>query len=349
MGPLFKALREHRFLLYFSLAYMVAVSALAFALGAKLQEFTRVLGYFISADFFMLLYPVMLLSVWLVRAAFSVREKNILLWLRAVMNRFDAQAVSFFRDGAFWGGVAGLAALFPVDVFFCVGKSLIPHITTYRWDPLFAAWDRALHFGHYPHEFLMELAEKFDGAVIIDNLYLTWFLMVFLVQGWCLFADRDPVRRMRYLWTTVLSWIFIGTVMAALLASVGPIYHHDFYAGPSPYRDFLDDLRRAGDGRELKVFSIANDLLKMVRDDTVVDLNAISAMPSLHVAIAFLSVLYFWSINKVLRAFALAYFFVILAGSVLLGWHYAVDGYMSVAVVWLIWGLTGAALAKYGT
>lgn len=65
----------------------------------------------------------------------------------------------------------------------------------------------------------------------------------------------------------------------------------------------------------------------------------ISAMPSLHVAIAFLTVQVAFSRSKrwSLRFAALAYFLVILVGSVHLGWHYLLDGLVSIAAMVPLW------------
>jgi hypothetical protein len=41
------------------------------------------------------------------------------------------------------------------------------------------------------------------------------------------------------------------------------------------------------------------------------------------------------------RWIAIAYAFVILLGSVHLGWHYAADGYVAAGVTWLIWAAMG--------
>lgn len=341
MKDVLRTFYTYRFIFCVSAAYMLVAAGAAFYLGAKPREFSDVIGYFLTADFFMLFYPLMILGVYFLRAVASVREKTPGAWIKSALAHFDEQVVSFFKGGAFWHGLAALAVILPIDMFFCAGKSLIPHVSHYMWDPAWSALDKFIHFGRYPHEYLVPLADRFSLAPAIDKLYLAWFIMVFMVQGFCFFADHDPVRRMRYLWTTVLSWILVGTVMAALMASVGPVYYADFYAGVSPYQSLVDYLHRAGEGGQpLKAVSIAADLLQMVRNDTVVDLNAISAMPSLHVGIAFLSVLYFYSINRVAWAMALGYFFVILGGSVLLGWHYAADGYVAVAAVWGLWRLT---------
>jgi membrane-associated phospholipid phosphatase len=75
-------------------------------------------------------------------------------------------------------------------------------------------------------------------------------------------------------------------------------------------------------------------------------MNALSAMPSLHVAIAFLTVLYFWGKSRAIASVAFAYFLIILAGSVYLGWHYALDGYIGTIMVWTVWALTKPLVAK---
>jgi len=67
----------------------------------------------------------------------------------------------------------------------------------------------------------------------------------------------------------------------------------------------------------------------------------ISAMPSMHVSMALLVAL---SAAKISRAGAFcgyAFFAAILVGSVHLGPHYAVDGYVSVAVTLVAWTVAG--------
>lgn len=65
--------------------------------------------------------------------------------------------------------------------------------------------------------------------------------------------------------------------------------------------------------------------------------GGISAMPSLHVATAVLFALTAWRIHWVLGVLFWFYALVIQMGSVHLGWHYAVDGYVGATVALVIW------------
>ena len=67
--------------------------------------------------------------------------------------------------------------------------------------------------------------------------------------------------------------------------------------------------------------------------------SGISAMPSLHVAMAYLLYL---AVSARLKLIALVYVGLIWIGSVHLGWHYAVDGLLSILVVFLIWRGAGS-------
>jgi len=59
----------------------------------------------------------------------------------------------------------------------------------------------------------------------------------------------------------------------------------------------------------------------------------ISAMPSMHVALPVLYMLAGFRENRWLGWAFLVYLIAILIGSVHLGWHYAIDGYVSILVV----------------
>ena len=60
-------------------------------------------------------------------------------------------------------------------------------------------------------------------------------------------------------------------------------------------------------------------------------------MPSMHVALPMLFVLVSWKSSLLLRSLFLVYLGFNLVGSVLLGWHYAVDGYAAILGVIVIW------------
>jgi TRAP-type C4-dicarboxylate transport system permease small subunit len=85
-------------------------------------------------------------------------------------------------------------------------------------------------------------------------------------------------------------------------------------------------------------------LWSLYADGTVGLGGGVSAMPSMHVSMAFLFVLLGWRVNRLLGIGALVFCTAIEVASVHLGWHYAIDGYASVALTGLIWWAVGRAL-----
>jgi TRAP-type C4-dicarboxylate transport system permease small subunit len=69
-------------------------------------------------------------------------------------------------------------------------------------------------------------------------------------------------------------------------------------------------------------------------------------MPSLHVALAVLYPLVGFRVNRWLGVAFVLYAFLILLGSIHLGWHYAIDGYVSAIAVIAIWKLVGYFLDR---
>ena len=78
-------------------------------------------------------------------------------------------------------------------------------------------------------------------------------------------------------------------------------------------------------------------------------LAGISAMPSMHVATAVLMALYAWTHAR-WAGFVMAVFAIlIMLGSVHLGWHYAVDGYVGALIAWIAWRIGLAVAGREGS
>ena len=67
-------------------------------------------------------------------------------------------------------------------------------------------------------------------------------------------------------------------------------------------------------------------------------------MPSMHVAIATLLACFGWGVNRWAGAAYTAFALTIMVGSVHLGWHYAIDGYVAAAIGVALWYATGRML-----
>jgi membrane-associated phospholipid phosphatase len=73
----------------------------------------------------------------------------------------------------------------------------------------------------------------------------------------------------------------------------------------------------------------------------------ISAMPSMHVTIATLNALLCWRIDRRLGVAASAFAVLIFLGSIMLLWHYAVDGIAGVFIACLCWSAAGALVQRW--
>ncbi|TIW95374.1 MAG: hypothetical protein E5V59_12350 [Mesorhizobium sp.] len=231
----------------------------------------------------------------------------------------------------------------PVLLFFLIGmtafsthKSMIPRIVPFYADPWLADVDEWIH-GAAPWELAHRLDHDLWAFFVFKCYDVLWFAqwlgMILFVAMW-----SDRIARIRYLWAVALTISIVGTLLALLLSSVGPIYYDHFVGG-----DRFGDLRVAMSGLESSVIvrEYAEYLLTLHTTGNAGLGGGISAMPSLHVALATLNAYFLSSLNRWLGVLGWIFAALIMYGSVYTGWHYAVDGYVSIIVVSVIWWGTG--------
>ncbi len=220
---------------------------------------------------------------------------------------------------------------------FGVFKMLLPHYAPFRWDDAFAALDRAIFFDHQPWQITHAIL-GYRATIALDALYTLWVAMLsFVVAGIALFARRRD--RAQFFLSFAAIWALLGIVGAYLGSSAGPCYTAAIGAASAPeYAGLLQRLDAIGAWRSTPLGAV--DWQHMLWEAHARGRHAfglgISAMPSIHNAIAVLYALAFSRIGFP-RAIGWGFAALIYVGSIHLGWHYAVDGLAAAAATMAIW------------
>lgn len=222
-------------------------------------------------------------------------------------------------------------------------KWMIPLIAPFDWDQSFMELDRFLHGGYHPWELLHPILAYPLVTVVMSYIYtVPWLIVLLFLQFW--YTVTLEAGRMRFLLSYVLCWILLGNGLATVFSSAGPCFYRYFVTGSDPFAPLMTYLHSVADSYRLPSVLGQEYLWSIYERDSAALGSGMSAMPSMHISVAFLAVLVCWQRNAVLRWGSVLLLLLLMAGSVHLGWHYAVDGYVAIAATALIWRGVGRAL-----
>ena len=236
-------------------------------------------------------------------------------------------------------GIPMLAALIVFMPAFSAMKSSIPLFNSHNWDAAFIAADSAIH-GRDAWRLLQPVLGYPIVTSALSGVYLAWFFVVYATSIYFCFMAKQHELRAQFFITYFASWTVCGVILATAFQSVGPSFVGPLL-GDHRFDEQMAYLRTSNEHFPVLILR-AQDFLLAARLDSSNGLGAgISAMPSMHVAMATLMAL---TAARVSRAWAIAgygFLAAIMIGSVHLAPHYAVDGYVSVAATVVLWKLAG--------
>lgn len=291
-------------------------------------------------------------ALWLVAFAFVFCAYGIDLVVRRRPERpllvmYDELRGQLLRNDWLIARTTVVAGWFCLMVLFTPFKVMIGHIRGFPFDTALAALDRTIFLGHDPWVLTHALFGNALGTFILHMAYNMWFVMMWLSIIYLTLKPELSRFRARYLIAFMLCWVLIGSFAAYFLASAGPCFFERAFGDPQ-FRPLMERLHAID--AELKGIFPGLGVHGLEMQDMLWNAFAarrdlfgggISAMPSMHVAIAVLMACGAWQLNRRAGWIMTGFAALIWIGSVHFGWHYATDGLVALGMTLLIWKFSG--------
>lgn len=237
---------------------------------------------------------------------------------------------------AYLVGVATVVLLMPA---FSAVKTAVALTGGFWAEQPLADIDAIMHGGD-AWRLYMPVAEYVPWVLLHVSYNLGWYVLAVATPILITLADLDTARRDRFLLTYGTMWVVLANGIAIALSSAGPVYF-EAVTGEARFAEY--EAIRGTIGLE------EGELVRLLQDTLWENYAsganrpglAISAFPSMHVALAALVAVYTWSLGRVAAIIGTTYLLLVQLGSVAYGWHYAIDGYFSILAVIAIWWAVG--------
>ncbi len=221
---------------------------------------------------------------------------------------------------------------------FLSTKVQIGHLQNFEYDGPIIRMTTHLIGGKPAWTYFEGLFDHPWAIVALDDLYYLWFPVLCATFVWRMFSFRDPHLRLQFLLTIAVCWGVVGSFAAIAFPSAGPAFLPHLWDGPTPYDGLLEhlgNLQRAG--YDLTSQRVQSMLWNLYASGSTIGGSGISAMPSLHVTMAAVLAIYGWRLGRVAGAAYTVFALLIFLGSIMLAFHYALDGMVGAAIAAVVW------------
>jgi hypothetical protein len=220
---------------------------------------------------------------------------------------------------------------------FGMVKINIPYVVPFYADEMLANADAALHFGHDPWVLVHTLADYIPYRALEILYFDMWLLPAWFLPLSMVLTDSNIERTNRYLVLFVFCWVGLGNVVATMFSSVGPVYY-DRLMGTERFVGLT--LALESSGLTGSIMGGVQEYLWMQYNENGQSFGSgISAFPSVHVGVAAVVAFYLAERSRYLMPLGLVFLAAISFASVYNGWHYAVDGYVSILLITAAWAV----------
>ena len=230
--------------------------------------------------------------------------------------------------------VAGLRLILAVQLVMATYTSVkqaIPMINPARYDGALIAIEKFIHFGINPAWMLAGSNPPQWWLTILDKAYYLWFPVKPLVIA-CFLTTRNWRKRNHFFAAYLSTWL-VAVLIGLLWPSHGPCYVDASVFPAAEMR--LCEYTQGWLGENYASL----ETIRAWGNGNLVFGCGLMAMPSLHVTICVLYVIFMWNEKPIWRWGSIIYASLIFLGSLYSGWHYAIDGYagalIAITVTWI--------------
>jgi hypothetical protein len=130
---------------------------------------------------------------------------------------------------------------------------------------------------------------------------MMWFIFLIFFTLWMAWSKRRKLRKIFFI-STILVWSLLGSGLGTIFYSAGPCYYSNVVVDglPDPFNSLMERLQDVHETHFLWAIFNQNGLWKAKVLENWLPFGGISAMPSVHVAMAMLFALTLRAVNPVL-------------------------------------------------